>query len=242
MTSTARTIFDKIWDEHVVAEEAGNPAVLYIDLHLVHEVTSPQAFQGLRDRGLSVRRPLQTMGTLDHSIPTTPPDVPITDEMAARQIAQMESNCREFGIPLHTMTGDTRGIVHVIGPELGLSQPGMTIVCGDSHTSTHGAFGALAFGIGTSEVEHVLASQCLLQTKPLNCQVRVEGQLGEGVTAKDIILRIDGKKVTTLEQMKAVHEDLIDNVETKHRVQLVILRGGLMQLIALDFQRDYERD
>jgi 3-isopropylmalate/(R)-2-methylmalate dehydratase large subunit len=185
-----RTLIDKIWHEHVVAEESGSPAVLYIDLHLVHEVTSPQAFQGLRERGLRVRRPYQTVATIDHSIPTTPPDVPIRDEMAARQIAQMERNCRDFGIPLHAMAEETRGIVHVIGPELGLTQPGMTIVCGDSHTATHGAFGALAFGIGTTEVEHVLASQCLLQHKPKAFEVRVGGRLGPGVSAKDIILAL----------------------------------------------------
>jgi 3-isopropylmalate/(R)-2-methylmalate dehydratase large subunit len=185
-----RTLFEKIWHDHVVVEEPGSPAVLYVDLHLVHEVTSPQAFQGLRQRGLKVRRPLQTVATLDHSIPTTPPEVPIQDDMAARQIAQLESNCREFGVPLHGMRDPTRGIVHVIGPELGLTQPGMTIVCGDSHTSTHGAFGALAFGIGTSEVEHVLASQCLLQRKPQTCEVRVERRLASGVSAKDIILAL----------------------------------------------------
>jgi len=190
MTVQPRTLFDKIWDDHVVMEEPGSPAVLYIDLHLVHEVTSPQAFQGLRERGLKVRRPLQTVGTLDHSTPTTPPDVPIADELAAKQIAQMEANCREFGIPLHGMGSPTRGIVHVIGPELGLTQPGMTIVCGDSHTATHGAFGALAFGIGTSEVEHVLATQCLLQHKPKTFEVHVEGRLGPGVSAKDIIFAL----------------------------------------------------
>ncbi len=190
MHSQPRTLFDKIWDDHIVIEEPGSPAVLYIDLHLVHEVTSPQAFQGLRERGLQVRRPLQTVATVDHSIPTTPPDLPIADDMAARQIAQMEANCREFGIPLHGMDSPTRGIVHVIGPELGLTQPGMTIVCGDSHTATHGAFGALAFGIGTSEVEHVLATQCLLQRKPRTFEVRVEGRLGPGVSAKDIILAL----------------------------------------------------
>jgi 3-isopropylmalate/(R)-2-methylmalate dehydratase large subunit len=190
MSVQPRTLFDKIWADHVVAKEPGSPAVLYIDLHLVHEVTSPQAFQGLRERGLKVRRPLRTVATLDHSTPTTPPDVPIADELAAKQIAQMEANCREFGIPLHGMNSPTRGIVHVIGPELGLTQPGMTIVCGDSHTATHGAFGALAFGIGTSEVEHVLATQCLLQHKPKTFEVRVEGRLRAGVSAKDIILAL----------------------------------------------------
>jgi len=185
-----RTLFDKIWDDHVVVEEAVSPAILYIDLHLVHEVTSPQAFQGLRDRGLKVRRPLQTVATIDHSVPTISLDLSSADDMAARQIAQLESNCQEFGIPLHGTHSPTRGIVHVIGPELGLTQPGMTIVCGDSHTATHGAFGALAFGIGTSEVEHVLATQCLLQAKPSTFEVRVEGRLGPGVSAKDIILAL----------------------------------------------------
>ncbi len=188
-----KTLFQKIWDSHVVTEQADAPAVLYIDLHLVHEVTSPQAFTGLRQRGLKVRRPDKTLATMDHSIPTTPIDVPITDAMAAAQIKQMEVNAAEFGITLHGMTSPHRGIVHVIGPELGRTQPGMTIVCGDSHTATHGAFGALAFGIGTSEVEHVLATQCLLQKKPKTCEVRVDGKLPNGVSAKDIILAIIAK-------------------------------------------------
>jgi 3-isopropylmalate/(R)-2-methylmalate dehydratase large subunit len=187
------TLFEKIWDAHVVAQEPHAPAVLYVDLHLIHEVTSPQAFTALRKRGLRVRRPDKTVATMDHSIPTTDPSVPIADEMAARQIQYLEENCREFGIPLHGLRSPHRGIVHVIGPELGLTQPGMTIVCGDSHTSTHGAFGALAFGIGTSEVEHVLASQCLLQRKPRTCEVRVEGQLDKGVSSKDIILALIAK-------------------------------------------------
>jgi 3-isopropylmalate/(R)-2-methylmalate dehydratase large subunit len=190
MNNQPRTLLDKIWDDHVVLEEADSPAVLYIDLHLVHEVTSPQAFQGLRERGLKVRRPLQTVATVDHSIPTTSLDLKFADDMAAHQILQLGSNCREFGIPLYGLDSPTRGIVHVIGPELGLTQPGMTIVCGDSHTATHGAFGALAFGIGTSEVEHVLATQCLLQPKPKIFEVRVEGCLGPGVSAKDIILAL----------------------------------------------------
>ncbi len=188
--SNPRTIIDKVWDSHVVAQEPDSPAVLYIDLHLIHEVTSPQAFTGLRERGLSVRRPRQTVATIDHSVPTTPLDVPIADQMAAAQIAQMEKNAGDFGIQLLGMHSRNRGIVHVIGPELGLTQPGMTIVCGDSHTATHGAFGALAFGIGTSEVEHVLATQCLLQVKPRTYAVNVEGQLRRGVTAKDIILAL----------------------------------------------------
>jgi len=188
-----KTLLQKIWDSHVVAEQPESPAVLYIDLHLVHEVTSPQAFTGLRQRGLKVRRPDKTLATMDHSIPTTPIDVPIADAMAAAQIKQMETNAAEFGITLHGMTSPHRGIVHVIGPELGRTQPGMTIVCGDSHTATHGAFGALAFGIGTSEVEHVLATQCLLQKKPKTFEVRVNGTLSKGVSAKDIILALIAK-------------------------------------------------
>lgn len=190
MTRQPRSIFDKIWEQHVVVEEHGSPSVLYIDLHLVHEVTSPQAFDGLRARGLRVRCPRQTLATTDHSIPTTPPDVPIADAVAARQIRQLADNCREFDVPLHGPNSRGRGIVHVIGPELGLTQPGMTIVCGDSHTSTHGAFGALAFGVGTSGVEHVLATQCLLEHKPQTLLVKVDGRLATGVTAKDIILRL----------------------------------------------------
>jgi 3-isopropylmalate/(R)-2-methylmalate dehydratase large subunit len=188
-----KTLFDKIWESHVVAEQPDSPAIIYIDLHLVHEVTSPQAFTGLRQRGLKVRRPEKTLATMDHSIPTTPPGVPITDAMAAAQIKQMEVNASEFGLTLHGMDSPHRGIVHVIGPELGRTQPGMTIVCGDSHTATHGAFGALAFGIGTSEVEHVLATQCLLQKKPKTCEVRVNGTLPKGVSAKDIILALIAK-------------------------------------------------
>lgn len=189
----AKTLFQKIWDSHVVTQEEDAPAVLYIDLHLVHEVTSPQAFTGLRTRGLKVRRPDKTLATMDHSIPTTPIDVPIADALAAAQIKQMEKNAADFGITLHGMASPHRGIVHVIGPELGRTQPGMTIVCGDSHTATHGAFGALAFGIGTSEVEHVLATQCLLQKKPKTYEVRVDGTLSKGVSAKDIILALIAK-------------------------------------------------
>ena len=183
-------MFQKIWDEHVVVREAGAPAVLYIDLHLVHEVTSPQAFQGLRDRGIAVRRPERTMATMDHSIPTTDRTLPILDPIAAKQVEQLRINCREFGVPLADMGMEDQGIVHVIGPELGLTQPGFTVVCGDSHTSTHGAFGALAFGIGTTEVEHVLATQCLLQNRPRTCRVRFEGAAPAGVTAKDLILAL----------------------------------------------------
>ena len=158
-----RTIVDKIWADHVVTQDPGAPAVLAVDLHLVHEVTSPQAFSGLRARGIGVRRPGQTVATADHSIPTTDRSLPFIDQMALAQVNQLEANCAEFGIPLHGIGDPGQGIVHVIGPQLGLTQPGMTIVCGDSHTSTHGAFGALAFGIGTSEVEMVLATQTLLQ-------------------------------------------------------------------------------
>ena len=191
--SKPRTLFEKIWDKHVVMQEGNNPSVLYIDLHLVHEVTSPQAFQGLRDKGLTVRRPDKTIATMDHSIPTTPIGQPITDKIAAAQIRQMERNCQEFGVRLFDMDSENRGIVHVIGPEHGLTQPGMTIVCGDSHTSTHGAFGALAFGIGTSEVEHVMATQTLLQRKPKTMEIRVNGKLKPGVTSKDIILAVIAK-------------------------------------------------
>src|SRR5579871_584048 len=186
--SKPKTIVEKIWDAHVVHEQAGAPTLLFIDLHLVHEVTSPQAFQGLRDRGLKVRRPDLTIATTDHSIPTTDRTLPIVDPIAAKQLAQLESNCAEFGIRCLGIHSLGQGIVHVIGPELGLTQPGMTVVCGDSHTATHGAFGALAFGIGTSEVEHVLASQCLLQRPSKTYQVRVDGTLKNGVSAKDIIL------------------------------------------------------
>jgi 3-isopropylmalate/(R)-2-methylmalate dehydratase large subunit len=185
-----QTLFDKIWDSHIVAQEPGAPAVLYVDLHLVHEVTSPQAFDGLNARGLPVRRPDLTLATLDHSTPTQHLSLPLLDQAAAKQLRRLQDNCREHGIKLFDLDSDQRGIVHVIGPELGATQPGMTIVCGDSHTATHGAFGALAFGIGTSEVEHVLASQCLLQNKPKTFQVQFEGQLAPGVTAKDMILAL----------------------------------------------------
>jgi 3-isopropylmalate/(R)-2-methylmalate dehydratase large subunit len=189
-TPSPRTLVEKIWNDHLVTEEPGAPSVLAIDLHLVHEVTSPQAFTGLRLRGLRVRRPDQTVATADHSVPTHPRSLPILDSMAAAQISQLETNCREFGIPLHGMGSPSQGIVHVIGPQLGLTQPGMTIVCGDSHTSTHGAFGALAFGIGTSEVEMVLATQCLLQRRPKTYEVRVDGRLAPGVSSKDVILAL----------------------------------------------------
>ncbi|HJS29783.1 MAG TPA: 3-isopropylmalate dehydratase large subunit [Anaerolineales bacterium] len=185
-----KTLFEKIWDAHIVHASEAAPAVIYFDLHLVHEVTSPQAFAGLRERGLRVRRPDRTVATMDHSIPTTPFDIPLTDRMAVAQLDQLQDNCAEFGIPLHAIGSDTQGIVHVIGPELGMSQPGMTIACGDSHTSTHGALGALAFGIGTSEVEHVLATQCLLQRKPATYEIRLDGRLRPPVSAKDVILAV----------------------------------------------------
>jgi 3-isopropylmalate/(R)-2-methylmalate dehydratase large subunit len=188
-----RTLFEKIWDEHVVCEPAGQLPLLYIDLHLVHEVTSPQAFDGLRANGRRVRRPQRTVATVDHNVPTTPRGLPIADPIAARQIEALQQNCKEFGVPLFDMDSPEQGIVHVIGPELGLSQPGMTIVCGDSHTSTHGAFGSLAFGIGTSEVEHVLATQCLPQKKPRTMLIDARGALPEGVTAKDLALGIIGQ-------------------------------------------------
>ena len=188
-----RTLFEKVWDEHLVAAPAGAAPLLYIDLHLVHEVTSPQAFDGLRAAGRKVRQPQRTVATVDHNIPTTPRGTPITDPIAARQIEALQENCKEFGVPLFDMHSPEQGIVHVIGPELGLTQPGATIVCGDSHTSTHGAFGALAFGIGTSEVEHVLATQCLPQRKPKTMLIQVNGKLPEGVSAKDLILGIIGQ-------------------------------------------------
>ncbi len=188
-----RTLYEKVWDSHVILHENDAPAVIYIDLHLVHEVTSPQAFQGLRDRGIKVRRPDRTIATVDHSIPTSDRTLPILDTIAARQLDQLRTNCQEFCIPLADIGNGIQGIVHVIGPELGLTRPGITVVCGDSHTSTHGAFGALAFGIGTTEVEHVLATQCLLQQKSLTCEVRFDGLPQDGVVAKDLILALIAK-------------------------------------------------
>lgn len=185
-----KTLFEKIWESHVVVQEPGKPALIYIDCHLVHEVTSPQAFEGLRLAGRQARRPDLTFATMDHNVPTWSRSLPITDPIAQKQISLLERNCREFGIKLYDLDSPQQGIVHVIGPELGITQPGMTIVCGDSHTATHGAFGALAFGIGTSEVEHVLSTQCLVQAKPKTFRINVNGQLPRGVTAKDIILYI----------------------------------------------------
>jgi 3-isopropylmalate/(R)-2-methylmalate dehydratase large subunit len=183
-------MFDKIWDAHVVAEEPERPTVLYIDLHLVHEVTSPQAFAGLAARGLRVRRPDRTFATMDHSTPTLPRHLAVIDAEGEHQLRALTDSCRAHGIALHDLDSEQQGIIHVIGPELGLTHPGHTIVCGDSHTSTHGAFGALAFGIGTSEVEHVLATQCLLQQRARTLEVRVDGALAPGVTAKDVVLAL----------------------------------------------------
>ena len=194
----AKTLFEKVWEQHEVAPETPDtPAVLYVDLHLIHEVTSPQAFSLLRSNGLEVRRTDRTLATMDHSTPTDPDEVfgrvPIKVESAAQQVREFEKNCREFGVELFGLGSEDRGIVHVIGPELGATQPGKTIVCGDSHTATHGAFGALAFGIGTTEVGHVLATQCLLQRRPKTLAIEVSGRLNDGVTAKDLILAIIGK-------------------------------------------------
>jgi 3-isopropylmalate/(R)-2-methylmalate dehydratase large subunit len=191
--SAKKTLFEKIWDAHLVTQPSGRSPILYIDLHLVHEVTSPQAFDGLRATGRKLRQPARTVATVDHNIPTEPRGTPITDLIAAAQISALQKNCKEFGVRLFDMDSAEQGIVHVIGPELGFTQPGMTIVCGDSHTSTHGAFGALAFGIGTSEVEHVLATQCLAQQKPKTMKIDVRGRLAEGVAAKDLALGIIGQ-------------------------------------------------
>ena len=188
-----RTMFEKIWDAHVVHEESAQPTLLYVDLHLVHEVTSPQAFDGLRQNGRGVRRPDLTIATADHNIPTWKGRLPITDDIARTQLETLTQNCEEFGVTLYDMHSPLQGIVHMIAPEQGLTQPGMTIVCGDSHTSTHGAFGAFALGIGTTQVEQVLATQCMVQPKPKTMEIRVNGQLPFGVTAKDLILGIIGQ-------------------------------------------------
>ncbi len=193
MDTKPQTLFEKVWNAHVVAQDEGAPAVLYVDAHLVHEVTSPQAFAMLRERGLPVRRPDRTFATMDHAIPTRNVDITLWPSDAATQVRTLRENCQDFGVTLFDIDGPVQGIVHVVGPEMGITQPGMTIVCGDSHTSTHGAFGALAFGIGTSEVGHVLATQCLLQDKPMTFAINVEGELGLGVTAKDIILAVIAK-------------------------------------------------
>ena len=191
--SGSRTLFEKVWEAHLVGQPTGRSPILYIDLHLVHEVTSPQAFDGLRAAGRKVRQPQRTVATVDHNVPTEPRGTPITDLIAANQISALQRNCKEFDVRIFDMDSPEQGIVHVIGPELGLTQPGMTIVCGDSHTSTHGAFGSLAFGIGTSEVEHVLATQCLPQKKPRTMKIDVRGRLAEGVMAKDLALGIIGQ-------------------------------------------------
>lgn len=193
----AKTLFEKIWDNHLVHEEAGKQAILYVDLHLVHEVTSPQAFEGLRIANRKIRQPSRTVATPDHNVPTTDRSLPIADPISRQQVDTLRQNCKEFGIKLYDLDSPNQGIVHVIGPELGLTQPGMTIVCGDSHTATHGAFGSLAFGIGTSEVEHVMATQTLLQNKPKSYELRVEGDLERGITAKDLILYLIGKLTTS---------------------------------------------
>src|SRR3972149_4402944 len=197
MTTKPRTLFEKIWDEHVVLEEPGRQTILYVDLHLVHEVTSPQAFEALRLAGRTVRRPERTLSTVDHNVPTTDRSLPILDLISKQQIDTLRENCEEFGITLYDIDDVRQGIVHVIGPEQGYTQPGMTIVCGDSNTSTHGAFGARGFGIGTSEVEHVLATQTLLQSRPKTLELRVDGKLGPGVTAKDVILYLIGQISTS---------------------------------------------
>lgn len=188
-----RTLFEKIWDNHVVFQKENYPAVFYIDAHLIHEVTSPQAFDGLRKRGIPVFRTDRTWATMDHNVPTKDQDKPIQEPMSAKQVAMLATNCKEFGVRLYGLGHKYQGIVHVIGPELGITKPGMTIVCGDSHTSTHGAFGAIAFGIGTSEVEQVLATQTILQYKPKTMNISIDGKLGKGVTSKDIILYIISK-------------------------------------------------
>jgi len=188
-----KTLFEKIWESHIVHRQEGFPDVLYIDAHLIHEVTSPQAFDGLRRRGIAVARPERTWATMDHNVPTNERDNPIREIMSRKQLETLEKNCKEFGIRLYDLSHPFQGIVHVIGPELGITKPGMTIVCGDSHTSTHGAFGVIAFGIGTSEVEQVLATQTMLQYKPKLMSIRIDGELGKGVSAKDIILYIIAK-------------------------------------------------
>ncbi len=234
-----RTLFEKIWTSHVVDHQEGRPAILYIDLHLVHEVTSPQAFEGLRLAGRRVRRPDLTFATMDHNVPTWERSRPISDSVSRAQIEALERNCRDFGVSLFDLHSPHQGIVHVIGPELGLTQPGMTIVCGDSHTSTHGAFGALAFGIGTSEVEHVLATQCLLQFEPRTLAIEIEGKRTPGVTAKDIILYIirqigtDGASGHVIEYRGEAIRDL--SMEERMTVcNMSIEAGGRAGMIAPD--------
>jgi 3-isopropylmalate/(R)-2-methylmalate dehydratase large subunit len=232
-------MFEKIWDSHVVHAEVGKPAILYIDLHLVHEVTSPQAFEGLRLAGRRVRRPERTVATPDHNVPTTDRTLPIADAISKQQIDTLRQNCKEFCVRLYDLGHPQQGIVHVIGPELGMTQPGMTIVCGDSHTATHGAFGGLAFGIGTSEVEHVLATQTLLQFRPKTFEIRVDGHLAQGVTAKDLILYIIGQITTdggtgyVIEYTGEVIRDL--SVENRMTVcNMTIEAGARAGMIAPD--------
>jgi 3-isopropylmalate/(R)-2-methylmalate dehydratase large subunit len=231
-----KTLFDKIWDAHLVADD-----LLYIDLHLVHEVTSAQAFDGLRLAGRPVRRPDKTVATADHNVPTDGTKLArlIADELSRKQVEALERNCAEFGIPIYSLGSDRQGIVHVIGPELGLTQPGLTIVCGDSHTSTHGAFGALAFGIGTSEVEHVLATQTLVQRRPQTMRIRYDGRLGKGVTAKDLILAtigrlgVSGMVGTVVEYAGSAIEEL--SMENRMTVcNMTIEGGGRAGMIAPD--------
>ena len=224
-----KTIIEKIWDNHVVHQQEGSPSLIFIDLHLVHEVTSPQAFAGLRARGLKVRRPDLTYATVDHSIPTTARNLPIVDTIAKAQVEQLEANCKEFGIPCLGFQHNDQGIVHVIGPEKGLTQPGQTVVCGDSHTATHGAFGALAFGIGTSEVEHVLATQCLLQRRPKTMAITVDGTLAAGYysltdqpTPARLSLRPGVTLGLTLRQLTAA-----SIAEEEYRVGLALLHHYL---------------
>jgi len=238
-TASPRTMFEKIWDDHVVHAEEGRQTVLYIDLHLVHEVTSPQAFEGLRLAGRGVRRPERTVATVDHNVPTTDRSLPIADPISKQQIDTLRENCRQFGIRLYDLTHCEQGIVHVIGPELGLTQPGMTIVCGDSHTATHGAFGALAFGIGTSEVEHVLATQTLLQQRPGTLEIRVDGRLPFGVTAKDLILYLIGQIGTSGGQGYAIEYtgDVIRALSMEERMtvcNMSIEAGARAGMIAPD--------
>ena len=235
----ARTLFDKLWDAHLVCEGPEDSSIIYIDLHLVHEVTSPQAFEGLRLAGRNVRRPDLTFATLDHNIPTAGNRLVIDDTLSRTQVETLRSNCREFGVPLFDLESPEQGIVHVIGPELGLTQPGMTIVCGDSHTSTHGAFGALAFGIGTSEVEHVLATQCLVQKKPRTMLVKFDGQTSPGVTAKDMILALiarigtDGATGHVIEYAGAAISDL--SMEARMTIcNMSIEAGARAGMIAAD--------
>ena len=237
-------MFEKIWDVHVVREAEGEATVLYIDTQLIHEVTFPQAFEGLRLAGRTVRRPDLSFATMDHNVPTTDRSLPITDQIAAKQIETLAQNCEEFGITLYGLDSPEQGIVHVIGPELGITQPGKTIVCGDSHTSTHGALGALAFGIGTSEIEHVLATQCLLQQKPKTFEIRVEGKLPHGVTAKDIILSIinrigtDGGTGTVIEYTGSAIQGL--SIEERMTVcNMTIEAGARAGMIAPD-DKTYE--